>query len=246
MGSGGRTIPGVALPSGPPAAPSRFWSEPRGQLVRKLVRNRLPVESVLVDACWTPASPLASLVGIYAMVACVGPGGEERMPAGRWPVPTVRAEVGRLPMGDDSVDAVLLLDVVEWLDDDRAVLVDARRVLRTGGMVLVTAPAAPHLWSTHDERIGRRRRYTDEGVTALATGAGLLPEQLHHFQFLLYPLFAVNRRLARRRPGALAWEQRPPALLERALTAVNRAEVTLSRRVPWPRGSSLVLVARKP
>lgn len=211
-----------------------------------MVCNRLPAESVLVDACWKPGSPLGSLASSYATVACLGPGADERPVTGGWHGPTVRSGVGRLPLDDDSVDGVLLLDVLERVDDDRIVLADARRVLRTGGMILVTVPAGPHLWSTHDERAGNRRRYTDEGLTAAVVAVGLLPDHLYRFQCLLHPLFVVNRRRARHRPGALAWEQRPPPLLDRALTAVNRAEVKVSRRIPWPWGSSLLLVARKP
>lgn len=236
----------MALPCDPASTAGRFWTEPREHLVRRLVRNRLPAESILVDACWRPGSPLATLAGTYPMLACIAPGTEALPETVRWPGPTVRAGLGRLPLADDSVDGVLLLDVIERLDDDRAPLVEAGRALRSGGMVIVTAPAGPNLWSTHDERSGHRRRYTGDDLTALLRAAGLLPEAMHHFQCLLYPLFAANRRRARRRPEALAWEQRPPPLVDRVLGAVNRFEVATAGRVPWPRGTSLLVVGRKP
>jgi SAM-dependent methyltransferase len=44
----------------------------------------------------------------------------------------------RLPLGDESVDTVILLEVLEHLDDPAALLCEARRVARTG--VLVTTP----------------------------------------------------------------------------------------------------------
>jgi len=56
---------------------------------------------------------------------------EERRADGRaddrWRGPAVRSETSRLPLADDSVDGVLLPDVIERVDDDRAVLADAGR-----------------------------------------------------------------------------------------------------------------------
>lgn len=169
------------------------------------------------------------------------------------PAPTVaaRADVGRLPLAAESVDGVLLLDVLERLDDDRAPVAEAARVLRPGGLLLAATPAGPRLWSVHDEMAGHRRRYTVDGLVALVTGVGLVPERVHRFQCLLYPFFAASRRWAsrrwtRRRPGALAGEPRLPTWLADALAAVNSAEVAACRRVPWPWGTSLVVLARKP
>src|SRR5213592_602774 len=61
---------------------------------------------------------------------------------------------GRLP--DDLVvepgwaDAVLLLDVIEHIDDDVRALETGRRALRPGGLLVITVPAYPWLWSGHD------------------------------------------------------------------------------------------------
>jgi hypothetical protein len=217
-----------------------FWAGPRQDLVRRLVVRRLPPGSTVVDAAWRPGSPLGSLAPDHPTVAVVGWSHDAPPP------PAVRAAAARLPFTAGSVEGVLLLDVLERLDDDRAPLAEAARVLCRGGLVVAAVPAGPRLWSAHDERAGHRRRYTGAGLARLATDAGLVPEQVHRFQCLLYPVFAANRRRARRRPAALAVEQRPPPWLGRALRAVNRAEVVVSRRLPWPWGTSLLLVARRP
>ena len=220
---------------------SHFWTGPRQDLVHRLVRKRLPQESLVVDAAWVPGSPLARLAGDYPTVAV--PLGNKQ---GDRPGLAVRAEPGRLPFVDGSVAGVLLLDVLERLDDDRAPLAEAARVLRSGGLVLVAAPAGPGLWSAHDEQAGHRRRYTVDGLVARAVELGMVPERAHYFQCLLFPLFAVSRWMVRRHPGVLALERRPPPWLGRALAAVNRAEVAVTRRVPWPWGTSVILLGRKP
>ena len=221
-----------------------FWAGPRQELVRRLVVRRLAPGSLVVDAAWRPGSPLGALEGLFSTVAVVGRASED----GRTlpPPRALRAEAERLPFAAGSVDGVLLLDVLERLDDDRAPVAEAARVLHSGGLALAATPAGPRLWSAHDEMAGHRRRYTRAALVTLATEAGLVAEQVHRFQCLLYPLFAANRRRARHRPGALAVERQPPDWLGRALTAVNQAEVAACRRLPWPWGTSLLLAARKP
>jgi SAM-dependent methyltransferase len=57
--------------------------------------------------------------------------------------PGVRFVVGDatdLPFGENSFDTVTMFDVLEHVEDDRAVACEAFRVLRPGGTVLVTTP----------------------------------------------------------------------------------------------------------
>lgn len=54
----------------------------------------------------------------------------------------VSGDARRLPFPDAAFDAVLLLDVLEHIDDDRAAAREARRVTRPGGAIVVSTPAA--------------------------------------------------------------------------------------------------------
>ncbi len=58
-------------------------------------------------------------------------------------VPRARFAVGvaeRLPYPDALFDAVVLLDVLEHVDDERRVVVEIARVLRPGGLLVVSVP----------------------------------------------------------------------------------------------------------
>jgi len=214
------------------------------------------VGSSIVDAAWRPGSPLGWLAGDYPIVAVTDPAGVDRTqsPAGvarteSRPEPGVAhvvADLFHLPIADDSVDCVLLLDVLERLDDDRAALVEAARLLRSGGLLVTAVPVGPHLWSSHDQRAGHKRRYTGAGLTGALTDIGLVPEHLRYFQFLLLPLFAASRRRARDRPGALAREDNVSPGMNRVLAAVNRLETGAAMRIPWPTGSTVLGLGRKP
>lgn len=67
--------------------------------------------------------------------------------------PNLRLEaIGRgepVPAPDASFDRVLLLDVIEHVADQRAILRELRRVLKADGRLVVTVPGR-HLWSFLD------------------------------------------------------------------------------------------------
>jgi SAM-dependent methyltransferase len=78
-----------------------------------------------------------------------------------------------LPPDAGGFDAVLALDVIEHLDDDRAAVGQLARLVRPGGLVLVSVPALPELFSEFDSIQGHRRRYLPETLQRAFEGSGL-------------------------------------------------------------------------
>jgi SAM-dependent methyltransferase len=68
----------------------------------------------------------------------------------------------------DRFDTLLYMDVLEHLEDDHGELARAADVLRTGGHLVVLAPAHQWLFSPFDESIGHYRRYTKHTLRAAA------------------------------------------------------------------------------
>lgn len=85
--------------------------------------------------------------------------------------PDVFADGGALPFSDDSIDTVLLLEVLEHVQDAPAVLADIARVLKPGGVLLLSVP---FLYPLHDSPHDFRR-YTAPGLKAAICSAGLHP-----------------------------------------------------------------------
>jgi SAM-dependent methyltransferase len=52
----------------------------------------------------------------------------------------VRADAVSLPIGDGAVDAVVMLDLLEHVAEPELVLGEAHRVLRPGGVIIVSVP----------------------------------------------------------------------------------------------------------
>ena len=59
-----------------------------------------------------------------------------------------------------KLDAIVMADGIEHVDDDRSFVHDAFAAMRTGAILAVTVPAFGFLWSRHSVVLGLRRRYT--------------------------------------------------------------------------------------
>lgn len=166
----------------------------------------------------------------------------------RGPWPLLAGSADRLPLVDDSLDAVTALDVIEHLDDDRAVVSEIARVLRPGGVAVATVPAFQMLWSPHDEALGHKRRYRRGAFERLFCEVGLSVERLSYYNTLLFPPIALLR-LARRRidQGESSTDLFTlPAPVNRALAALLGAERHVLARARLPFGVSLIGTFTKP
>lgn len=74
---------------------------------------------------------------------------------------------GRLPFPDAAFDAVVVVDMLEHVPDDRAFLADLGRVLRPGGRLVVNTP---HLKDSPLRRLRHRLGLTDEAHGHLRPG----------------------------------------------------------------------------
>ena len=73
---------------------------------------------------------------------------EGRRKCAAWPerLDWVRAPAVRLPFADNTFDAVTCLEALEFMPDARAALAECVRVLRPGGLLLVTNRMGPEAW----------------------------------------------------------------------------------------------------
>lgn len=87
--------------------------------------------------------------------------------------PSIFADATHLPIASNSVDAVLLLDVLEHVTDPAGTIAEAARILRPGGLCLIHVP---FLYPLHDEPYDYHR-WTEYGLTGLMTAHGFnVPE----------------------------------------------------------------------
>ncbi len=106
-----------------------------------------------------------------------------------------------LPEGIEPFDAVLALDVIEHLDDDRAAVARLGELARPGGVVVVSVPALPDLTTEFDEIQGHRRRYLPEVLRSAFEGTGLDVERVFWWGSWMVPILRRSRGKPRSTPG---------------------------------------------
>ncbi len=173
---------------------------------------------------------------------------------------------GRMVCGDVSAldpdatfDLLCSFEVLEHLEDDAGALVEWQRRLRDGGWLLVSVPARPHRFGTHDRIVGHYRRYDAERLAELLVDSGFVDPVVLTCGFPLgYALEAARNtvaRLAASRGSASMEEQtaasgrwlQPPDRIG-WLTAAITAPFRVVQR-PFVRsglGTGLVALARRP
>ena len=98
-----------------------------------------------------------------------------------------------LPFKAESFDMVFAMDVLEHVEDDGHALAECRRVLKDGGLLIVTVPAFMILWSAWDEACGHRRRYTGRQLARTAARAELvIVRWTYLFCFVLPAVVAIR------------------------------------------------------
>lgn len=99
-------------------------------------------------------------------------------------------------------DAVLALDVIEHLDDDREAVHRLGTLLRPGGALVVSVPALPQLFSEFDAIQGHRRRYLPATLREAFHDTGLELERVFWWGRWLVPTLQRQRARPRSIAGA--------------------------------------------
>lgn len=154
-----------------------------------------------------------------------------------------------LPLADESVDLLTAFDVLEHMDDDVRALEEFNRVLRPGGLLMVTVPAYRFLWSEHDEALMHRRRYvaSELHVKLNRTGYEVIFRSYAVF-FVFFPIlfYRLFRGLfPKDAMSPKASHVVLPPMLNSLLTWMLQIEAFLIRFVRLPWGTSIVMLSRR-
>jgi SAM-dependent methyltransferase len=133
-------------------------------------------------------------------------------------------------------DTVVCMNVLEHIEDDRAVLLNLFRVLPVDARVVFLVPFNPKLTSEFDRQIGHFRRYFAGELEAKMAEAGFTVERQFYFNKVGVLAWWFGNLLCRQRTLA-AWQLK----LYNFLTPLFRV---LDRLLPTT-GLSTVVVARK-
>ncbi len=156
-----------------------------------------------------------------------------------------------LPFKTGSADLVLALDVVEHVEDDLHALDECHRILKPGGVLVITVPAFMALWSPWDETLGHKRRYTAPELIQGLRRAGFSIRKSGYIFFFVFPAAVLVRsikRLLQRDAANYSSDFIPlPPFVNAVLLKVGRMEkwMTTKLNLRFPFGLSVISVALK-
>lgn len=173
----------------------------------------------------------------------------ERLPG----TPIVQFDLTKCPLDDDSVDAVVMLNVLEHIQDDREALRQVHRILRPGGLAFIEVPAGPHLYDFYDKHLMHFRRYRLEDLKSLAQETGFSVQRASHLGAFLYPVFSLVKKRNRRRETNLTETEREALVSGQIahgssspfLHAVMKLELTLGKHFRYTRGIRCLVTLTK-
>jgi SAM-dependent methyltransferase len=230
-----------------------FWFRARNALIIWALKSFCPgFRSLLEVGCGTgyvlkgieSAFPAAKLCG--SEISADGLAfARARVPGAEF----IQMDARAIPFVDEF-DAIGCFDVLEHMAEDNQALAQIQAALKPGGILVVTVPQHPRLWSPLDDSARHQRRYGRTELDGKIKAAGFDIKRSTSFVSLLLPFVLVSRLFARMRPpqgGQELPELEINPILDRIFAKVMTLEFALIRAgLSFPAGSSRLVVARKP
>lgn len=155
----------------------------------------------------------------------------------------------KLSFPEAAFDLVIASDVLEHIADDAKALQEWARVLKPGGKLIVFVPAFQHLWSRHDVVNHHFRRYTKTEMKTIVAQAGLSIKRSSYWNFSLYFPTWLVRKLQNSLTSKSALPdddlQQMPTIVNSILTNLVKLENKVLKKVDYPVGVSVFVVADK-
>ncbi|MEM7030450.1 MAG: class I SAM-dependent methyltransferase [Chloroflexota bacterium] len=162
-----------------------------------------------------------------------------------------QASVLDIPLQDHSIDLVTILDVLyhQWIPDDSVALQECYRILKPGGVLILTDSAFSFLNGPHDATNLAARRYTVSEMHQNLTNIGFEIEKESYVYALLFPIAFLKRwgqRTFSTGAESASDIQPLPPWLNTLLLKLTLLELTWLKFGRLPFGTSIFFVARKP
>lgn len=228
-----------------------WWFTVRGRLLETVFKPVLPVGARVLDVGSADAPSNTWMEPLCSRTAMdLDPRGLD-LESG-----DVVGSILDIPFPGAHFDAVSAFDVIEHVADERRALDEVFRVLRPGGVFMISVPAYEWAWSSHDDLQDHQRRYTRRRMLRSLKRSGFSVERSTHAFAGVFPVFAIER-LARRwferevdgrqlDDQGLVRLPQPSNQVDKILRLLSQVDQRLLLKYDLPFGSSIFVVACKP
>jgi len=162
----------------------------------------------------------------------------------------IQGNVFKLPIKSKSFDIVCAFDVIEHLDDVRAIK-EMERVCKNEGYIFITVPAFKFLWSYIDDISCHKRRYFIFDIKNLFNKYNIKLEYFTYFYFSLLPVYIISRKVLskiffKKNTKEISPEFRINFIINSVMYYIMKLELFFVKIFyKLPLGSSLFVVGRK-
>jgi SAM-dependent methyltransferase len=151
-----------------------------------------------------------------------------------------------------------MFDVLEHLPDDYSVLQEIYAMMAPGGLLFLTVPAYPSLWSYFDEASHHARRYLLVDLKNKLLKTGFQLEQISYYMMSILPLVWAERKIRGKNSSESVDSEQSAQDLTinelKIIPGINAILAWILERETWwlkkknniPAGTSLMALARKP
>jgi SAM-dependent methyltransferase len=164
-------------------------------------------------------------------------------------IPLIRFDLLQCPLPDQSVDVLVMLNVLEHIEDDVGALQKAFNLLKPGGALIIEVPAGPNLYDTYDAQLHHFRRYAASELQGKLTEVGFNVSRKSHLGFVLFPAFAavklLNKWSSSRKNKAIVREQAASTSGNGLVKLAMEFELKYLSGLCLPFGIRVLAVARK-
>lgn len=155
-----------------------------------------------------------------------------------------------LLFSDNQFDLITAFDTVEHIKKDQKTLEEFYRVLKPGGSILITVPALPFIWSSHDIHHHHLRRYRMKDIKCKVLKANFILVKVTYINSLLFLPAFFFRLLTKwlNKIGIFKGHTdliRMPKIINNFLADVFSLEAKFLRHVNFPLGITILIEAEK-
>ncbi len=228
---------------------THWWFVSRRLFLESMFRHiGIGVKRLTIADIGAGTGGMFSLLKRYGTVIGIEPHHKARKLAKKRGISLRADNAERTKLATRSMDMVCLFDVLYHRGiDDRKALAEANRILKPGGLLIVTDCAMPWLAGPHDRAVHGRIRYTSALLGSRVAQAGFGIRKISYMFFFLFPWFAMKRLVDRffNVKGCASDVSAVPTKINEMCIFLHRIESWILPFVSYPYGSSVLVVARK-
>ena len=228
-----------------------FWFRARNELILWALRTYKPDASTFLEVgCGTGfvlsgiarACPKLALSGSEIFLAGLSHAAE-RVPSAHF----MQMDARRVPFVEEF-DAIGAFDVLEHIKEDETVLAQLHSAIKPGGVLLLTVPQHPWLWSASDEYACHVRRYTRAEIEQKVLTSGFELLRSSSFVTSLLPAMMLSRILGKNKTKDFdpTSELKINIVLNKIFYGLMMLDIAgIKFGMNYPLGGSRLIVAKK-